>query len=471
MTRPFLNSLPLIALMVAPTACITSHGIMDAASPAIQGEVGRLSAPEHWAFAKDEDAAVIASWGALIPDARLTALIDDAMEGSPSLRASAENVTRAEAFLRQARASRIPSLGANVGASGGAPLEDGDFSDSYSAGLSASWEADLWGDIRADILASEFDARNAREVYRSARNALSANVARGYITAIEARRLTELSEATLSAQEETLRIVRTRYDLGAASRRELVLSESDVASARDNLEVARSNETTSIMALQVLLGRYPNGVMDIPDTLPEYAAAVSAVDPAKLLQQRPDVLSAEYTVLSVFAARRAAETGNWPSLSLSAGVSGGAADIGDLLDPANLAYSLGARLAATLFDGGLNQARIDAANASQRQALANYGGTVLGAYSDVESALQAITTLNTRAAYIQASADAARETLRLAEIQYKEGAIDLLDVLTFRQRSFSADRSLISLERQQIEARIALFLALGGASMDVANPE
>lgn len=466
MTRSFLRTLPLIGLAVSPAACVTQQSVLTDTRPAIVQEAQRAAAPEAWAFGADADAPVISSWDELIPDPALIALIREAMQNSPSLRASAENVTRAEAFLRQATASRIPSLGASLGANGGAPLENGDFSESYSAGLSASWEADLWGDIRAGILATHYDTQSVYQVYRSARDALAANVARAYIGAIEARRLTELTEATLSAQEETLRIVRTRYDLGAASRRELVLSESDVASARDSLEVARANEASAIMALQLLLGRYPDGRMDIPGALPAHASLIGAGAPTDLIRQRPDILSSEYSVLSAFASRRAAETGSWPGLSLSAGVSGGAPDFGDLVDPANLAYSIGARLAATLFDGGLNRARIDAATASQRQALASYGQTVLSAYFDAESALQAIQTLDKRAPLINASADAARETLRLAEVQYKEGAIDLLDVLTFRQRSFSADRSLISLERQQIEARIALYLALGGTPSD-----
>ena len=100
---------------------------------------------------------------------------------------------------------------------------------------------------------------------------------------------------------------------------------------------------------------------------------------------------------------------------------------------------------------------------SGRIALANYGAAVLDAYADVEGRLDDVQTLRNRAGYVETAAENARETLRLAEIQYREGAIDLLDVLTFRQRSFQADRTLLSLRRAQIESRITLYLALGGA--------
>ena len=153
----------------------------------------------------------------------------------------------------------------------------------------------------------------------------------------------------------------------------------------------------------------------------------------------------------------------WPSLSLSGGISSATTEIGDVLDPAALALSLGLRLADTLFDGGLTDARIEAAEASGQIALANYGSAVLDAYADVEGRLDDVETLRNRSAFVETAAANARETLQLAEIQYKEGAIDLLDVLTFRQRSFQADRTLLSLRRSEIESRITLYLALGGA--------
>ena len=140
-----------------------------------------------------------------------------------------------------------------------------------------------------------------------------------------------------------------------------------------------------------------------------------------------------------------------------------------MLDPISIFYSLGSRLADVLFDGGLTQARIDVASASQRQALADYGQTALDAYFDVETALNDIRTLSERAPHVSRNAETARETLRLSEIQYKEGAVDLLDVLTFRQRSFQADSVEITLRGQIIDARIALYLALGGTANSLSS--
>lgn len=456
------SSSALLAVALSLSAC-ASIDIGPSGEASISAEAAALNAPASWVFGPQTDGQIAADWVAILIDPRLDELIDKALSNNPSLRASEQSVARAQALLNQSRSNLLPSLNADFGTRIGGALEGNNLSDSYSGGVSASWEADLWGGIRAGVLASGYDLVSTRAVFENARQALIASVARSYILAIEADLQINLTEQTLLAQEETLRIVNVRYDLGAASRRELVLAESDVAGARDNLIVAKSNKTDALLALQILLGDYPNGDLSISRNFPTLTKTVSAGTPEELLRRRPDILAAEYDVLSAFQSTRAVRANKWPSLSLSGGVDSASGSLGDLLDPVSIAYSLGARLAGPLFDGGLSDARIEAASASQRQTLINYGQVVLDSYFDVESALNRINVLEERRLFVQQGADSARETLALAEIQYKEGAIDLLDVLTFRQRSFQADRTQIALQRQLIEARIALYLALGGA--------
>ncbi len=467
MTKTFFAT-TMVALSLNLGACATLD-IGPSPVQSLSAETSALDTPASWVFGDQTDGQIAAAWSDLIADPLLESYIETALRNNPSLRASQENVARSEAFLRQARSSLLPTVGYNGGASGGGALEGNSFSDSYTAGVNASWEADIWGDIKAGVLGSTYDLQSSKAAYESARQALIAAVARAYIVIIESEYLIELSEQTLAAQEETLRIVQVRYELGAASRREVVLAESDTASARDGLIVIQSARRDAAMAMQILLGQYPNGDVDISPDFPSIAQSLSSGTPADILRRRPDIIASEMDVLSAFQSTRIARTGNWPGLTLSGGIDTGTGNLGNILDPVSIAYSLGARLAGTIFDGGLNDARIEAATADQRQALANYGQSVLDAYFDVESALENIRTLETREPFVAKSADAARETLALSEIQYKEGAIDLIDVLTFRQRSFQADQTEITLQRQIIDARIALYLALGGAGFDRSN--
>jgi outer membrane protein TolC len=127
-----------------------------------------------------------------------------------------------------------------------------------------------------------------------------------------------------------------------------------------------------------------------------------------------------------------------------------------------LALNLGARLAAPLFDGNLRKNRIAAAKASQKQSLARYGNSVLNAYAEVEGGLDRWRTLQERGGYLVEAEDAANETLRLAQLRYQAGQSDLLDVLTLRQRAFSASRARLANQRARLDARLDVYLALGG---------
>ena len=440
-----------------------------APSDALQSEVAALSAPASWVLGQQADGELAQRWADVVSDPLLDEYIERALQNNPSLRASAENVARSEAIVTQAKSARLPLIGADVSSNGGGALEGRNFADNYSAGLSASWEADLWGGIDAGILGSEYDLEATRAVYENARQALIAAVARAYVAVIESDLLVALSEQTLAAQEETYRIVNVRYELGAASRRELVLAESDVANAQDNLVITKANKRTAALSLEALLGEYPNADIAVAANFPDLLPLFETGTPTEMLRRRPDVVASEFAVLSAFQATRGARSDGWPSLNLSGGIDTGSGNITDLLDPISIFYSLGSRLADVLFDGGLTQARIDVASAGQRQALADYGQTALDAYFDVETALNDIRTLSERAPHVSRNAETARETLRLSEIQYKEGAVDLLDVLTFRQRSFQADSVEITLRGQIIDARIALYLALGGTANSLSS--
>ncbi len=434
----------------------------------VAAEAAKLDAPEDWVAGDADDAAIATSWSVIVDDPTLLALIDEALANSPSLRASAEAVARSQALLRQARASRLPSLDASLAATTSSPLEDVEFDERFTSALTAGWEADLWGRIGDGIAAAEFDAASASAFFRSARQALIAQVARTYVSAIESERQRALAQATRDATAATLAIVETRYDLGFAGKRELVLAQSDLASANDNLAVAEADVRATARALEVLLGRYPAAEIATPQAFPAFADAIVAGQPADVLRRRPDVVSAEFDVRQAFAQLDATRAGRWPALTLSSNLNGASTDLDELFDPVSLAFSVGARLANSLFDGGLTKGRIEAAEAGGRQALANYGQTVLDAFADVEGRLDDIAVLEARQAFVQEAADAARETLRLAEIQYAEGAIDLLDVLTFRQRAFQADRTLLAVQRQALDARVALYLAIG-ADADPAD--
>ncbi|VAV99258.1 RND efflux system, outer membrane lipoprotein, NodT family, partial [hydrothermal vent metagenome] len=358
------------------------------------------NASSDWLTDGAVDAAIAKDWSVILQDQTMLALIDEALAYNPSLRSSAERVARSKAILRQSRSSFFPRLDVDASGNARTPLENSGFVDRYSGGLNASWEVDIWGRIRAGIVASQFDLASSKAFYRNAREALIAETARSYVAVIEAKKQRALNQETLSALQGTLRIVDIRHKLGAASRRETVLALSDVASANDSLEVADANVRATSRALEVLLGRYPTASIIVPDIFPDINPAIAAGRPADILRRRPDIRLAENAVQSAFAGVDVQVRTNWPRLTLSSDLSGAGANFGDLFDPASLAFSVGLRLADNLFDGGLTKGRIEVAKSDGRQALAVYGQTVLDAFAEVESQLDAAMVLDRRRNFV-----------------------------------------------------------------------
>jgi NodT family efflux transporter outer membrane factor (OMF) lipoprotein len=433
---------------------------VSAAATALSAETDSL-ASRPWAFGRSLDRAVITDWAMLTGNTQIAALIQQGLTANPSLRAGAESIVRADAQRRIAEAARSPFLSFSTGANLSSPLEDADLRDSFSAALTASWEADIWGRLRTDIATAELDLLSARAFHESARQSLAAEVARAALSAIEFQQQAAVTRETVEALEETLRLVRVRFDEGFSPRLDVVLAESDLASAQDTLVSFEAAARASKRRLNILTGQYPDAVVDLPAQFPNVLVAAPTGTPGDLLASRPDLLGAAFAVQAAFSDVASVEAGRWPELSISGGLSG-SGELEDLIDPAGYAVSLGLRLANSLFDGGLTRARVDLAGSGARQAVADLGARYLTALSEVEGRLDDIETLARRRVLQETAARAARESLRLAEIRFREGDIDLLDVLDFRQRAFAADRSLITLAGDEAEARIALYLALGG---------
>lgn len=137
MTKILLTT-TMMALSLNLGAC-ASLNIGISPTESLREESNALEAPASWVFGDQTDGQIAAAWSDLISDSVLDSYIETALRNNLSLRASQENVARADALLRQARSSFLPSIGYSTSANGGGALEGDSFSDNYSAGVNASW--------------------------------------------------------------------------------------------------------------------------------------------------------------------------------------------------------------------------------------------------------------------------------------------------------------------------------------------
>ncbi|WP_458735887.1 efflux transporter outer membrane subunit [Zobellella taiwanensis] len=439
-----------LLLLLALTGCALPGGAPPPAPPLA----------EQWRNPAGGHAELDRQWWQGFGSPALNALIERALAGAPELRIAAERIAQAEAQLAASGASLFPSLNASGDTS--RSWSDPGVGERSSLGLSLGYELDLWGKNRAARLAADANVRASRYDYESARLSLTSAVATTWFQWLASRERLGIGEANLRLAEDNLAIVEAKYRHGASALSEVHRQRSAVLSQRASLGPLREQASQARSALAVLLGESPQqfeladaGLMQLQ--LPAVAAGL----PAELLARRPDLASAEAALLAADANLAAARAALLPGVSLT-GSGGLASDaLLSLADPSR-SLSLGASLSQVLFDGGRLRAQVRLNEARRRELAESYRQAALTALKEVEDALGNQALYREQESQQRAIVAEARETLRLTELRYREGAKELLALIDAQRTLFSAEDQLASLRQSRLDAALGLYKALGG---------
>ena len=453
--------------IVALFVCTTLTGCVNMAKPRTdEAKAATIASlpdlPSQWATMQESIGAVDVNWLAQLNDPLLNRLVAEAQLNNKSLQAAAASVDGARALANQSASALSPQLGVSAGSTSGGSVE-GNGSNDLNVGLQASWEADLWGRIRSGNLAAQQSVAAAEAEYTFAQYSIAANVAKAYFLAIEANQQLEIAQRSIDIVAETNRIVQVQYENGFVDSQNIALAKADLASANDGMIASEAGKRDALRALEVLLGRYPSAELGIANELPKKPQITNAGIPSQVLERRPDIIAAERKVAAAFNSVDAARAAKLPSLSLSSSLGGTSTSLSDILNPSNLAWQAIGNIAAPLIDGGLIDAQIDAATADQRAAIASYAQSALTAFADVEQALDQGDVLVRREEALTSVLNESEKAFNIAKLQYEEGEISLLDMLSIQQRVFTARSNLLSIKRASLSQFVDLNLALGGS--------
>ena len=437
-----------------------------------------IEAPEAWTTEVPEGKPS-GDWWATFDDPRLDAVVEEALERNYDLKAAAASVAAAAAQARIAGAGSAPQISAGFDAGRrqqvfvGLPIPGTggvlkSTSSSYGASLNVSWEADLWGRLRAGKAAAIGDARAAGADYAAARLSLAGQAAKAWFAVVEAERQMALAEATVDSRRTSAERIEARYRRGVAPPLDLRLARSNRATAESTLELRRRQLDASRRQLEILVGHYPRGSafppldegesLDLPEVPPEIPAGL----PSELVARRPDLLAAERRLEAAGLRVREARRALYPRITLTA--SGGTASdsLGDLVDGNFSIWSLAGGLLQPIFQGGRLRAAVDFAEAGRDRALALYAQGVLRAFAEVESALAAERLLAAEEAAQQVATEESTAAVRLAEDRYHAGVGDYLTILESQRQSFLTESRLLTLRSLRLANRADLHIALGG---------
>jgi NodT family efflux transporter outer membrane factor (OMF) lipoprotein len=432
-----------------------------------------MSLPAEWKNSGDFPLASptqdLSRWWGRFDDPVLNRVIYGALESSPDISAATARVRESRARRDAEYSTLFPTISGGGSTSSRSLRTDnvGTFSGTaYSAGLDASWEADLFGKRRSAVQAAAANLGAAEENLNSVHAALAAEIASTYIAlrANEAR--LNVLRRNVTTREETSQLATWRQQAGEADSLESSQAQSSLESARaaiPSLEQAISEDRNQ---LALLSGRNPGSLDSMLSSggrgIPSPPSSLAVGIPTDVLRQRPDVRVAGYQVLAAAANTRATDATRYPSLSLSGSLGLNTVNLHDVLDPKTATANLVANLTSPIFDAGRIRANIEAASAAEQQAIDNYRSTVLTALTETENALIACRRSAERLDTLERATQLARDADLLARQRYQTGEIDFLDVLDSQRTLLSLEDNLLSTRTDRTTAYVRLYQALGG---------
>jgi NodT family efflux transporter outer membrane factor (OMF) lipoprotein len=431
---------------------------------------------EGWTRAQPADALARGAWWELYEDAELNGLIGKLNVDNQNLAASEAQYRQARALARGARASFYPSLSgsggvtrSSQGTGSSGTLGSSTIGNSYELGLNAAWELDLWGKLRRGLESSQAGAAASAADLAAARLSLQSELAQNYLQLRVLDEQKRLLDATVAAYARALQLTENQYRAGIVPRSDVAQAQTQLKSTQAQAIDLEWQRAQLEHAIAVLTGAAPGSLrIAARENLPQLPAIPLAL-PAQLLQRRPDIAAAERRVASANAEIGVAEAAWYPDLTLSASGGYRNSSFADLISVPNRFWSLGPALALSLFDGGARRAELERVEASYDQTVAQYRQAVLDGFREVEDYLVQLAVFEREAVVQQEALEAARESLRLIENQYRAGTVDFNSVVNVQATALNNERTALSLLGNRLTASVQLITALGGG-WQVASP-
>jgi multidrug efflux system outer membrane protein len=459
---------PLTATALA--AVLGGCSLAPAYAPPATPIAGAYKEQGPWTPAEPADAKPRGQWWAMFSDPVLDDLEARAEKANPSLAAAVAAYDQARALAAQARAGLVPEIDGTASTqqtrrSDNQPLRVGGASqyDTDQVGVSVAYEIDLWGRLRNLAAGAGDRAQASAADLRSMRLSLQADLAFDYLSLRGLDSQLRLLASTATAYERALQLTQVLHDGGDATGLDVARAQTQFSSIKAQITDTAAQRALMEHAIAALVGESASNfnLAPVDADLPQPKVAVSA--PSVLLQRRPDIAAAERRAAAANADVGVARAALFPTLLLDGSAGWQSAGGINLLQAPNTFWMIGPQLVGPIFDGGRRRAGVRASRAAFDQASADYRAAVLNAFRDVEDQMALANRLAAEAKDQTDAVTAARRSVDLANIRYKQGVATYLDVVTAQTAALTAEQTAIQLTTRRLQASVNLTRALGGA--------
>ncbi len=410
------------------------------------------------------------SWEKMFTDPLLQGYIAKGLQNNLDVRIAMQNIAAAQATMKQGEAGYFPTLSASTdwthnkiskNSQSGTFLQNLDV-DQYQIYGSLSWEADIWGKIRSNKRATNASFFQSTAVKQAIQTQLIANIASTYFQLLSVDAQIKVAEESLINRNESVETILALKKAGNVT--EVGVKQTEAQKYATELIIADLKNNTIILEnmMSALLGE-PSGkieraTFDAQNPLPEITLGV----PASLLRNRPDVIAAEYNLISNFEMTNVAKSGFYPSLKITA--SGGLQSIQlkEWFSANSIFANVITGLTQPIFNQRQVKTRYEVAKANQEKAYLQFEQSLLTAGKEVSDALAQYNNETYKFSIRQKQADALTKAASFSDELLTYGLANYLEVLTSKNDALNAKLSLVDNKFQQYKAVIQLYRALGG---------
>ena len=414
--------------------------------------------------------ALDSHWWRAYGSPTLARLVDEALRASPTVASAQAALRAAQQQVAAQRGGLFPSVNGSFtasrqkinGAAQGFPQAGSFLFTLYNASVSLSYNFDVFGGVRRGIEAQEAARDAQQEEMEATYQTLAANVVTTALLEASLRAQIDATQSLVASAQHQADLSRQQFELGGASRSDVLSAESNLASMQALLPPLEQQLAAARSQLAVYLGRPPADYTEAGFELASLSLPreIPVMLPSDVVRQRPDIRRAEAQLHQASANIGVATANMLPQFGLSASTGDSAQKLGSIFSGG--VFSLAGNVTQPLFQGGTLNAKRRAAIALYDQSLAQYRQTVLLAFKNVSDSLRALDTdartLNAQYRAQQAAAD----SLQLIEQRFGLGGANHVELLVAQQQYERSRIAYVQALAARYQDTAALFLALGG---------
>lgn len=423
---------------------------------------------------------VDAQWWRQFGDDTLNRLVEQALQNNPSLKVAQARLAMAQAGADLSQSALMPQLGARLDlthqrytANGAVPPPlAGSIRDSGTLQAAASWELDFFGKNQAALQAALGRVKASEADVQAARVLLATQVARTYFQLARWQALRQVLGQLLRDARSMLALQQQRLDAGLDTRLELRQNDVRVTDLQQQLALLDEQASLTRHALTALLGQAVTAENIEPIALQAIQRpTLSAVLPAEVLGQRPDMVAARWRVQAAAAGTDSAKAQFYPNVNLAAFAGFSSIGLNQLLNAGSQQWGITPAISLPVFDAGRLRAGLRGSAAELDAAVESYNLTLIGAVREAADQWSSVRAIESQQVQQQASARAVLDIYETVERRFQTGLTGRMNVLRAQSDVLAQRRLQIDLTARWLDARVNLIHALGGGYSETHLPK